>query len=97
MRLPVLLVVSLALAGCAQFPRLGGEVSASAQAAAWPRIAPLGPLLALGAEADLTPALAGDLASRAAALRARAARLQRPVIDAATRARMQAAQARNAP
>jgi hypothetical protein len=95
MRLPVLLFCGLALAACADVPRLGTAPGARALAAPWPRIAPLGPLLAAGAEARLTPALTGDLTARAAALRARAARLRGPVIEAATRARMQAAQARH--
>ena len=96
MRRPILLLCGLLLAGCDQPPRLGTEVSAAALDAPWPRIAPLGPLLAEGAEAGLTPEVSGDLAARAAALKARAARLSTPVIDDATRARMAAASGRNA-
>ena len=82
MRLLPVLPVLLALlgAGCTRFPDLDGAAAVAAQAAPWPVLVPLDPLLAQGAAITITPAVASDLDARAAALRARAARLRaRPV------------------
>ena len=92
---PSMLLCVLILSGCASFPDLGTGHTAAADAAPWPRIEPLGQVLAEADRLTITPAVAGDLAARAAALKARAARLKQPVVDDATRSRMRAAQGRN--
>ena len=91
------LVLCLTLAGCADAPSLDGRISAAAAAAPYPTLQPLAPLLARAAQpgridAASTRRMDGDVAG----LRARAAALRGPVVDAATRARMRAAVARAA-
>jgi len=67
------------LAGCAEFPDLDRAISPSARAASYPQIAPLdGTLLP---EPEETDADLVALASRAAALRARAERLRGTPIE----------------
>jgi len=97
MRRFALLAACLACFGCAQFPELDAAVSASANDAGFPTLVPLDTLLAR-ADAPMADAVAvaGNLAARTAALRARAARLKRPVVDPQTRARMDAAVRRHA-
>ena len=91
------LLLCLALAGCAEAPSLDGRISAAAAAAPYPVLQPLAPLLAQAAQPGrITPQTPRQLEGGAAALRARAAALRGPVVDAATRARMQAAAARAA-
>lgn len=78
------------LAACAHAPSLDGRISPAAAAAAYPVLQPLAPLLALAAQpGQITPDTQAGIDRGAAALRARAARLRGPVIDAATRTRMQ--------
>ena len=93
------MIALLALAtGCADAPRLDTGLSARARGAAYPELVPLGPLLAgvSAAQSDHDiPTLTGNLPARAAALRARAARLRGTVVDAAARDRMRAAVARH--
>jgi len=78
-----------ALAACTQFPDLDGATSALAEAAEYPALVPLDPLLRQRVPPAADVAAPQNLSARAEALRARAARLRgRPVIDGNTRARM---------
>ncbi|MEO0938536.1 MAG: hypothetical protein AAFY38_10320 [Pseudomonadota bacterium] len=87
-RARLLPLLPLCLAACTQFPELDGATSARAEAADYPALVPLEPLLANRRSAAAPPP-AADAESRVTALRARAARLRsRPVIDSATRRRM---------
>ncbi|MBT0958789.1 hypothetical protein IV417_15475 [Alphaproteobacteria bacterium KMM 3653] len=98
MRLPLPCAAALALVvGCTPFPDLDGAVSENARSAAFPTLIPLDGLIAGAGETRITPATTAGLSGSVAALRARAARLQRPVIEPALRARMQAALARRRP
>ena len=91
------LVLCLTLAGCADAPSLDGRISAAAAAAPYPTLQPLAPLLVQAAQPGrITPQTTAELDGGAAGLRARAAALRGPVVDAATRARMRAAAARAA-
>lgn len=85
----------IAISGCSDFPDLDGAVSARAQAADYPAILPLDGLLA--SVPAVEPGLGvGDLPERLRRLQARAANLRgRSVVDAGTRARMNAALARH--
>ena len=74
--------------GCATFPEMGRVPSAQAVA---PDLLPMDTLLARVGVPRATLAVADDLAGRAARLRERAALMQAPVMDPATRARLQAA------
>lgn len=78
----------IAPGGCADFPDLGSVPSAETIA---PDLLPMDRLLAQVGTPIATPAVANTLAGRAARLRARAALMQAPVMDPATRARLQAA------
>jgi hypothetical protein len=81
--------MALVLSGCADVPDLDGRISAQAAAAPYPTLQPLAPLLAqAAAPARVTPATTAAVDGDAAALRARAAALRGPVVDADTRARM---------
>ncbi len=95
-RIFFILAAISALASCTDFPDLDATASDRARAAPYPRILPLGQILAratTGAQAGL---VLGNLPARLTRLRARAARLRgQPVIDDATRARLQAALARH--
>lgn len=88
---PVLHALALSLpfagAGCGTFPEL--DRITIADKGLTPELVPLDPLLAASPTTRATPAAADDLTARAAALRMRAATLQRQgAIDPATRARM---------
>lgn len=87
-------VVALALTGCAAPPNVGRPMSDAVKRADYPRILPLDAVLAQ--RPDVAPAeeIAAPLASRASALRARAARLRGPIVDQSTRSRMRDALAR---
>ena len=87
---PVLLAAALALAACAEAPSFPGPGGAAARAGPWPRLVPLGPVLARQAEITIGPEDAAGLEAEAAALRARAARLRRKVIEDAARDRLDA-------
>lgn len=84
------LILTVALAACTQFPDLDRATSAAAQDADYPALVPIAPLLTR----RVGPAperIQQNIEGRAAALRARAARLRgAPVIDSATRRRMRA-------
>ena len=91
------LILCLLLGGCADAPSLDGRISAAAAAAPYPTLQPLVPLLArAAAPGRITPQTTSAAQGEAAGLRARAAALRGPVIDAATRARMQRGIARAA-
>lgn len=93
--LPCLLVLAL-LAACARFPELEGAAARGVASAPYPRLVPLDALLAEAAAPGRGEEASRGLQARAAALRARAAALRaRPVLDRATRARLQAAVARH--
>lgn len=83
------LCLILCLSACTQFPELDATVPAEADAAAYPDLVPLLPVLA---SADATPerqsAVEQSLEGRIARLRNRADRLRGNVIDRRTRARM---------
>lgn len=86
------LILLLALSACATFPELDASIDDAARAAPYPELVPLQPILAranaLGTTGRITPASEQAFDARVAGLRARAARLRGPVVDAATRARM---------
>ena len=83
------MILAAALSSCTQFPELDVSVPPSAEAARYPDLQPLDPLLAReGQLAQDNAQTEADLEARVAALQARAARLRRQVIDPATRARM---------
>lgn len=84
---PALLAAAMfaALSGCAQFPEVEAALSPEAERAAYPALLPIDDILARSAEGGIAgPDLAAALEIRAARLRARAAALRAPVIDAAT-------------
>lgn len=88
MRAPAILIaLGLAVSGCTQFPELDATATPGVAEAPYPDLLPLGLLLG-GAPMRATPDMSANVVSRAAALRARAQVLQRPVIDAQTRRRM---------
>lgn len=97
MRRPALLPPALlalgALAACAEFPEIAARIPAGERSAAPPALVALGPVLAAADRAILdtraTEAAVAEVETRVARLRARAAGLRGPVIDRATRARMQ--------
>lgn len=82
---------------CTEIPVLDGTRNATALAAPFPALIPRAAVLegAPGAP-QITPASSAALSSRLAALRNRATLMNTPVVDAGTRARMQAALARAA-
>ncbi len=83
------LLFCLALAGCTQFPELDAVVSPSAKSAPYPRLQPLDDILAQANASTTDPvAVSANLAARVAALRARAAVLGAPIVEADVRARM---------
>ena len=86
----LLLPLCAALAACTPFPELEGAQTPGVAEAPWPDLLPLGPLLAEAAPPRATPEQQEGLETRASALRARAAGLQGPVVDAQTRARVAA-------
>ena len=85
----IFLAISVGLGACTQFPELDRTISAEVEAADYPALVPLEPLLTR-ATADRTDAAATEtqLQSRLAGLRARAARLGGPVIGGAARQRL---------
>ena len=87
-----LAVAGLALAACAPPEDLPPALTAvAASDAPYPALAPLKGLLARGAgPLRVSAQTEAQVASAAAALRARAAALRGPVVDPATRARMAA-------
>jgi len=88
-------VVLAVMVGCSDQPGLDLRLSDQTRAAEYPTLVPLSPLLANIPDANEDFGT-GTLAARASALRARAARLRRIIVDPTTRARMQGALARHA-
>jgi hypothetical protein len=78
----------IAPGGCADFPDMGSLPAAQTVA---PELLPMDTLLARVGTSRATPAVSDALAGRAARLRARAALMQGPVMDPATRTRLQSA------
>lgn len=83
-----LLPATLLLCACAQFPELDSTQTPGVAEAPYPRLVPIETLLASDTP-RATPDMRAGLLGRAEALRARAARLNGPVVDADTRTRMQ--------
>ncbi|MDU8912822.1 hypothetical protein [Aestuariicoccus sp. MJ-SS9] len=81
------LALFLCLSACTQFPALDRAATPGIETAPFPALLPLDALLA-GTEPVTSPEMVAGIGARAAALRGRAVRLQGPVIDRATRARM---------
>lgn len=92
--LAALLAGLAALGACAEFPELDARPSRASAEAPYPELVPLDGLVAAARAPGRAEAVTADVEGRAAALRRRAAALGAPVVDAATRARMQAALAR---
>ncbi|WP_439104222.1 hypothetical protein [Celeribacter marinus] len=88
-----LAVIVISVSGCSDRPDLTGRVAPAAKGTAWPTLLP-SDQLTTDADTDASGAAqtAKDLSARAAALRARAARLAAtPVLSSAERARLSAA------
>lgn len=94
MRLPIALVACL-LSACTTFPELDAATSAETRTAPYPALAPI-EAFATAETGRITPDTTASIQARAAALRARAAAMQGPVTDPATRARLAAAIAAHA-
>ncbi len=88
---PAGLLAILALAGCATFPELDAAITPEARAAPYPAIAPLADITAQTAPPRGAAESTQSLAGRAARLRERAAGLDGPVVDPATRDLLRAA------
>ena len=90
-RAPALLFILAALAACTQAPSLDGTVPADLENAPYPSLIPLDRLEAPASAPEVEAArIGGDLSARVAALKAKAARMQGPVVSEDTRARMDA-------
>lgn len=89
---PAGFLAALALAGCASFPELDAAITPEARTAPYPVIAPLADITAQTAPPRGAAESADDIAARAARLRERAATLDGPVVDAATREALRTAQ-----
>lgn len=88
-------LIATLLAGCSDFPELDAAITPAARKAGYPSLVPLDQLISGAQDIQITDETVATLQTRIARLNARAARLQRPVIDSATRARMRAAIARH--
>jgi hypothetical protein len=95
-RASVLSCCLAALAACTTFPALDAAVSPESRNAAYPALLPIDQLLLATGPARTTDAAAAAMALRVARLKARAAAMQGPVTDPATRARLAAAIAHHA-
>jgi hypothetical protein len=94
MRNRILLLAGLALVGCmvgcAQFPKVDATISDAAEAADYPELLPLQPLLSAADAVQIdAPATQSDLTSRVDRLRSRAARLNGAGMDQDTRSRLE--------
>ncbi|MBV1869092.1 MAG: hypothetical protein KUG69_14495 [Marinosulfonomonas sp.] len=94
-RLFFLATILLILGSCSDRPDLSGAVSEDARRAGYPQLVNLSGLLPADQQNLDGIDLAAQLSGRVAALRARAARLQRTVVDPRSRRRMNAALARH--
>ncbi len=88
-------ITATMLAGCSNFPELDAAITPAARQAGYPSLMPLDQLVAGAEEVQITEETIATLQGRVSGLKGRAARLRGPVIDSATRARMQAAIARH--
>lgn len=79
------------LAGCSSFPELDDAISPAARAADYPTLKPIDQVINGAHDVQITEQSIATLQGRVNRLKARAARLRRPVIDATTRARMRSA------
>lgn len=88
---PVVLLTSFALlAACAQFPELDARITPELEAAEYPTLVPIAPLLAAAEERGVEPVQAtAQIDRRIAALRARAAGLRGSVLSGAERLRLE--------
>ncbi|MFG6509881.1 hypothetical protein ACGYK6_13045 [Sulfitobacter sp. 1A15333] len=92
----LLLGVSL-LAGCTQFPELDRTITPALEAAPYPDLVPIDPLLAKATAGRIDPARTeAALTGRAANLEARAARVSRTSAQSASAARVARLRARAA-
>lgn len=92
-RLPAALALAglVAASGCAHVPELDARISPQLQSAPYPALLPLDTALEpLPSPQQASDRIESALAGRRDRLKARAARLQAPVIDDASRARMAA-------
>ncbi len=89
----VLCLTLFCLGACTQFPDLDATIPPQAEAADFPDLVPLAPLLAGRDAVVRNPVEVSDnLSGRVNALKARARALQQhAIVDGATRARLQAA------
>lgn len=85
----LLLCLCCAMSACAQFPELDDEISKEAKAAPYPDLVPVEELRAGLKTARITDQTQTSLEARVAALRVRAARLKRTVIDRNARNRLE--------
>ena len=94
----ITIAILAGLVGCGDIPNVGARQAEAARNAPYPDLVNLDGLLAAAQNqpARITPTSVATTNTRIAALRARAARLRGPVIDAATRSQMRAATARAA-
>lgn len=90
MRPALLLVIpTVLLTGCAQFPELDATVTPVQENADFPKLVPIEPLLARATAGRVdAPATQANLEGRVARLRARAARLQGSVLTGRERQRL---------
>ncbi|MEP3443111.1 MAG: hypothetical protein ABJN72_16660 [Sulfitobacter sp.] len=88
---PVVLLTSFALTGaCTQFPELDARITPELEAAQYPKLIPLAPVLAAAQEQRVEPAQENaQIDGRIAALRARAAALRGSVLSGAERLRLE--------
>ena len=85
----------LILGSCSDRPDLSAAISENARRAGYPQLVDLSGLLPLDLNDPDGIDLAAGLLARVAALRRRAARLQRPIVDTNSRRRMNAALGRH--
>lgn len=74
---PLIFLGGIVLSGCTQFPELDRAIPKSEQTGPYPALLPLEDLVAQTQEPRIEESEADTVAARAAALRARAARLKR--------------------
>ncbi len=94
--LPRLFSLVALLSACAQAPILPTTDATDGGSTSFPRLLPLSQIQSDIPNPKVTPASVTELDARLARLRARAIGLNRPVVDTATRARMQGAVSRAA-
>ncbi|UWR27451.1 hypothetical protein K3757_05805 [Sulfitobacter sp. S223] len=87
---PAVLCAGLSLLGaCTQFPALDRTITPALEAADYPTLVPMGPVLASAEATGVEPVQAtATMNARVAALKARAARLRGSVLSGAERQRL---------